>query len=94
MREHKSVPAAAPPVELKAPQNPMVALLVCMAAGEPGMREQLPALTRGVLEREQRVAEFLARPLIAERISRGELLVKQRVIETGSEQLLAAFPIR
>ena len=64
------------------------------AAREPGMREQFPALTRGVLEREQRVAEFLARPLIAERISRGELLVKQRVIETGSEQLLAAFPIR
>lgn len=62
------------------------------AAADPSMRERFPALTQGVLEREQRVAEFLARPLIAERISRGQLMVKQVVIETGSEHLLAGFP--
>jgi hypothetical protein len=64
------------------------------AAGVPAMQAQFPSLTRGVLEREQRVAEFLARPLIAERISSGALLVKQVVIETGSEHLLAGFPSR
>lgn len=62
------------------------------AAGDPAMQARFPTLTRGVLEREQRVAEFLARPLIAERISSGALLVKQVVIETGSEHLLAGFP--
>lgn len=64
------------------------------AAGVPAMQAQFPTLTRGVLERDQRVAEFLARPRIAERISRGELLVKQVVIVTGSEHLLAGFPSR
>ncbi|MDP1830266.1 MAG: carbonic anhydrase [Archangium sp.] len=64
------------------------------AAGDPAMQAQYPTLTRGVLERDQRVAEFLARPLVAERISSGALLVKQVVIETGSEHLLAGFPTR
>lgn len=62
------------------------------ASGDPAMQAQYPTLTRGVLERDQRVEEFLARPLIAERISSGALLVKQVVIETGSEHLLAGFP--
>lgn len=62
------------------------------AAGVPALRAQFPTLTRGVLEREQRVAQFLARPLIAAKISKGELLVKEVIIETGSEHLLAGFP--
>jgi carbonic anhydrase len=62
------------------------------AAGDPAMQARFPALTQGVLAREQGVAEFLARPLIAERLRSRQLMVKQVVIETGSEHLLAGSP--
>lgn len=58
------------------------------AAADPKMRETYPALTKSVDERDQRIAEFLARPAIADRIARGELLVKTLVIDTKSDHLL------
>lgn len=59
------------------------------AAQDPAQCEQFPALTTGVKEREQRIAEFLARPRIAQRIAEGRLLVKEVTIDTQSEHLLA-----
>lgn len=58
------------------------------AAADPAQRARFPELVAAVDEREQRVREFLARPVIAERIADGRLLVKQHVIDTKTEQLL------
>lgn len=60
------------------------------AAADPEKRKAYPALTTAVDERDQRVAEFLARPLIADRIAKGELLVKNLVIDTQSDQLITS----
>jgi carbonic anhydrase len=62
------------------------------AAADPEKRAKYPTLTKLVDEREQRIAEFLARPLIAERIAKGELLVKNVVIDTKSDHLLKSMP--
>jgi carbonic anhydrase len=58
------------------------------AAANPESRAKFPALVQAVDEREARVNEFLARPLIAERIKEGKLLVKRLVIDTASDKLL------
>lgn len=60
------------------------------AAADPATRERFPNLTLAVREREQRIHELLARPLIAERIARGELLVKLVNVDTLTEELLPA----
>lgn len=60
------------------------------AAASPSLSAQFPRLTEGVRERERRIAEFLARPLIAEHIARGELQVRRAQIDTASEQLVPA----
>lgn len=57
------------------------------AAADPEKRAAYPALTTAVDERDARVAEFLARPVIADRIAQGELLVKSLVIDTRSDRL-------
>lgn len=62
------------------------------AAANPEQRKAFPALVAAVDEREQRVAEFLARPVIAEKIAKGELLVKQLVIDTSEDHLVTSFP--
>jgi carbonic anhydrase len=62
------------------------------AAADPEKRKAFPTLTRAVDEREQRVAEFLARPVIAGKIAKGELLVKQLIIDTTSDHLVTSFP--
>lgn len=62
------------------------------AAADPEKRKAYPALTAAVDERDQRVAEFLARPVIADRIAKGELLVKNVVIDTHSDHLVTAAP--
>lgn len=59
------------------------------AAHDPASAQRYPHLTKGVLEREARVREFLARPLIARRIEAGELLVKEVLIDTRTEHVLA-----
>lgn len=59
------------------------------AAHDPSSAAHYPHLSREVLEREDRVQEFLARPLIAGRIAAGELEVKEVLIDTGTEQIIA-----
>lgn len=58
------------------------------AAKNPEARAKYPALVAAVDEREQRVAEFLARPAIAERIAAGKLIVKILDIDTSTEKLV------
>lgn len=62
------------------------------AAADPEKRKAFPALTKAVDERDQRVAEFLARPAIAERIASGQLLVKQLIIDTSTDHLVTTLP--
>lgn len=62
------------------------------AAADPEKRKAFPALTKAVDERDQRVAEFLARPAIAERIARGQLLVKRLIIDTSTDHLVTSLP--
>lgn len=57
-------------------------------AADPVLRAQYPALVASLEQRDARVAEFLARPAIAERIKSGKLLVKQYLIDTATEQLI------
>lgn len=57
------------------------------AAANPEMRAKYPALVQALAERQQRIDEFLARPLIAERLKEGKLLVKVLQIETKTEHL-------
>jgi len=59
---------------------------------DPARRLQYPALVASLDERDARVREFLARPAIAGRIASGKLLVKQMVIDTSNDRLLAAAP--
>jgi hypothetical protein len=59
------------------------------AAGDPSQRAQFPALTTGVDEREQRIAEFLARPGIAARVADGRLRVEQVTIDTHTQHVVA-----
>jgi len=62
------------------------------AAADPAKRKAYPVLTSAVDERDARVAEFLARPVIAEHIARGELLVKNLLIDTRSDHLITKLP--
>ncbi len=56
-------------------------------ARDPERRGLYPHLVEGVTERERRVQEFLARPAIASRIARGELMVRRVEIDTHDEHL-------
>lgn len=59
-------------------------------AKDPEKRKLYPALAAAIDEREQRIAELLARPAIAAKIKSGELLVKRMHIDTPTEELLSA----
>lgn len=59
------------------------------AAADPSHRATIPHLAAALEEREDRVAEFLARPFIAARVEAGELLVKEVVVNTATEALTA-----
>lgn len=58
-------------------------------ARDPEQRRRYPALAAGVDDRERRFSEFLSRPVIAERIADGRLLVKQMVIDTSTDHLVS-----
>ena len=60
------------------------------AAADAGMRTRFPKLTQAVDEREARLKEFLSRPIIAERVGKGELLVKVVNIDTMTEEMRPA----
>ncbi|MEW5738951.1 MAG: carbonic anhydrase [Myxococcota bacterium] len=62
------------------------------AARVDELRKAFPVLTAAVDERDRRVAEFLARPAVAERIADGRLLVKQLWIDTTTEHLVTTLP--
>lgn len=57
-------------------------------AADPALRARYPALAAGVDERDQRRAEFLARPTIASRIADGTLRVERARIDTASGRLI------
>ncbi|MDP3235559.1 MAG: carbonic anhydrase [Myxococcales bacterium] len=59
------------------------------AATDAAARARYPELTRGVLEHDLHIKEFLARPVIAAKIDAGELMVKEVLIDTGTEHLIA-----
>lgn len=61
-------------------------------AATPVRRAQFPRLAEAVDQRQQRVAEFLQRPLIAEKLAKGELLVKEMYVDTSTEQLIEGTP--
>jgi carbonic anhydrase len=63
------------------------------AAADPETHAKFPALTSLVDEREERIAEFLERPVIRERIAAGELLVKRARIDTATDRLLPEVEI-
>jgi carbonic anhydrase len=56
-------------------------------AATPSARAHYPGLAAAVDERERRIAEFLARPMIAARVRSGELLVRRAEIDTRSGEL-------
>lgn len=56
-------------------------------AADPQLQERYPTLVRAVHERGMRLRALLARPFLADRIAKGELLVKQMNIDTRSEEL-------
>jgi carbonic anhydrase len=57
-------------------------------AADPVRRAQFPRLAAAVDERAAHVEAFLKRPLIAERVAKGELRVEQLVIDTRDDELL------
>lgn len=59
-------------------------------AADPAKAVNFPNLTVAVRERDQRIAELLSRPLIAEKMRKGELLVKLMNVDTNTEELLPA----
>jgi len=61
------------------------------AAKDPVRRAAFPHLVDSVDRRDERVAEFLARPLIKQRIQEGKLLVKELVIDTSADHLVTSF---
>jgi len=58
------------------------------AAADPELREKFPALIALMDERERRVQEFLARPIIRDAIAAGELKVKRARIDTSTDRLV------
>jgi hypothetical protein len=56
-------------------------------AKDPAAREKYPVLAKAVDERDGKVKAFLARPVIAEKIASGKLIVKEVLIKTENEHL-------
>jgi Carbonic anhydrase len=58
-------------------------------ASRPELRAKYPALAKAVDEREARITEFLARPVVAAAVSAGTLVVKRVNIDTLHDQFAA-----
>ena len=56
-------------------------------AADPAQRKRFPQLSISVDERGKRFAEFMARPLIREETSKGELIVKWMDLDTNNESI-------
>lgn len=61
-------------------------------AADPVKRAQFPSLSEAVDKRSEHVAAFLKRPLIAEKVAKGELMVKEMFIDTANEHLIEGNP--
>lgn len=59
-------------------------------ASDRALSQAFPTLTKLVHERDRGIAEFIARPQIAQRIAEGKLLLKRLVLNTPDERLLPA----
>ncbi len=57
-------------------------------AADPEQRKRFPKLSAAVAERTTRFEEFLARPAIQEKISKGELLTKWMDLDTNTEEVV------
>lgn len=57
------------------------------AAADPVRSKLYPSLVEALGERDERLREFLARPVVARRIAEGHLMVKTLLIDTSTEQL-------
>ncbi len=57
-------------------------------AASEAQRKRLPALAKAVDERDERLRELLRRPVLAQRIAEGKLLVKLVDIDTMTERML------
>jgi carbonic anhydrase len=62
------------------------------AAADPKLREKFPALIGLMDEREQRIEEFKARPVIRDAIAEGKLLIKHARIDTSTDKLIIEKP--
>jgi hypothetical protein len=58
------------------------------AAADPELRRRFPALIGLMDEREQRIDEFKARPIIRDAIAEGKLLIKHARIDTSTDKLV------
>jgi carbonic anhydrase len=58
------------------------------AAADPKLREKFPALIGLMDEREQRIDEFKARPIIRDAIAEGKLVIKHARIDTSTDKLV------
>ena len=58
------------------------------AARDAALRAKYPALASRIDQRDAMVKDFLARPAIAEKVQRGELVVKELLIDTENEHLV------
>jgi len=58
------------------------------AAADPKLREKFPALIGLMDEREQRIDEFKARPIIRDAIAEGKLIIKHARIDTSTDKLV------
>lgn len=56
-------------------------------AADPEKRKVYPKLSAAIDSREARIAALLARPVIASKIERGELVVKRMNVETMTERM-------
>jgi hypothetical protein len=57
-------------------------------AADPEQRKKFPRLSEAVDEREARLNEFLARPLIRERVVNNTLMVKWMDLDTSTEEVI------
>ncbi|MCA9608528.1 MAG: hypothetical protein KC619_23145 [Myxococcales bacterium] len=62
------------------------------AAANPESRERFPAVAELVDQREQRIQEFMARPLIHDRLESGQLRIVRARIDTNTDRLMVEEP--
>jgi hypothetical protein len=64
------------------------------AAADPELRERFPAVVELIDQREQRIREFMARPIIRDALASGDLRIERARIDTDNDRLLSEHPER